>query len=113
MTASATDSDRATSVVVRFPATLPVPADPRSPAAWPLILAPLPDKLYAAIDGTSAPVTPKETAGRQGKGHMVTQVASRLGYSSPASFTAAFSRTFGVTPSALARSGARPAHKSR
>ena len=34
----------------------------------------------------------------------VTQVASQLGYSSPASFTAAFSRTFGVTPSALARS---------
>jgi AraC-like DNA-binding protein/mannose-6-phosphate isomerase-like protein (cupin superfamily) len=34
----------------------------------------------------------------------VTQVASQLGYSSPASFTAAFSRTFGVTPSALAQS---------
>jgi AraC-like DNA-binding protein len=34
--------------------------------------------------------------------HTVTQVASRLGYSSPASFSAAFSRTFGVTPSALA-----------
>ncbi|HSZ43505.1 MAG TPA: helix-turn-helix transcriptional regulator [Trebonia sp.] len=36
----------------------------------------------------------------------VTQVASRLGYSSPASFTAAFSRTFGVAPSVLARSAA-------
>lgn len=31
----------------------------------------------------------------------VTQVAVRLGYSSPASFTAAFSRTFGMAPSAL------------
>ncbi|WP_378208998.1 AraC family transcriptional regulator [Actinoallomurus acaciae] len=31
----------------------------------------------------------------------VTQVATRLGYSSPASFTAAFSRTFGMAPSAL------------
>lgn len=41
-------------------------------------------------------------------GHTVTQVASRLGYSSPASFTAAFSRTFGVPPSALARAGAYP-----
>lgn len=38
----------------------------------------------------------------------VTQVASQLGYSTPASFTAAFSRTFGITPSALARSGASP-----
>lgn len=28
----------------------------------------LPDKLYAAIDGTGVPVTSKETAGRQGKG---------------------------------------------
>ncbi|WP_329240985.1 helix-turn-helix transcriptional regulator [Actinoallomurus sp. NBC_01490] len=33
--------------------------------------------------------------------HTVTQVAVRLGYSSPASFTAAFSRTFGIAPSAL------------
>ncbi|WP_067175170.1 AraC family transcriptional regulator [Microtetraspora niveoalba] len=32
----------------------------------------------------------------------ITQVASRLGYSSPASFTAAFSRAFGFAPSALA-----------
>ncbi len=30
--------------------------------------APLPDKLYAAIDGTGVPVTAKETAGRNGKG---------------------------------------------
>jgi len=29
---------------------------------------PLPDKLYAAIDGTGVPVTSKETAGRAGKG---------------------------------------------
>jgi AraC-like DNA-binding protein len=35
----------------------------------------------------------------------VTQVARELGYFSPASFTAAFSRTFGLPPSALARSG--------
>jgi AraC-like DNA-binding protein len=36
----------------------------------------------------------------------ITQVASGLGYSSPASFTAAFSRAFGVPPSVLARSAA-------
>ena len=30
--------------------------------------SPLPDKLYAAIDGTGVPVTAKETAGRDGKG---------------------------------------------
>jgi hypothetical protein len=34
----------------------------------PLPPDPLPDKLYAAIDGTGIPVTAKETAGRQGKG---------------------------------------------
>jgi len=34
----------------------------------PLPPAPLPDKLYAAIDGTGVPMTSKETAGRQGKG---------------------------------------------
>jgi hypothetical protein len=34
----------------------------------PLPPSPLPDKLYAAIDGTGVPVTPKETAGREGKG---------------------------------------------
>jgi hypothetical protein len=34
----------------------------------PLPPSPLPDKLYAAIDGTGVPVTSKETAGRQGKG---------------------------------------------
>jgi hypothetical protein len=34
----------------------------------PLPPSPLPDKLYAAIDGTGVPVTAKETAGRQGKG---------------------------------------------
>ena len=34
----------------------------------PLPPSPLPDKLYAAIDGTGVPVTSKETAGRPGKG---------------------------------------------
>ena len=34
----------------------------------PLPPSPLPDKLYAAIDGTGVPVTSRETAGRPGKG---------------------------------------------
>jgi hypothetical protein len=34
----------------------------------PLPPDPLPDKLYAAIDGTGVPVTARETAGRDGKG---------------------------------------------
>jgi hypothetical protein len=34
----------------------------------PLPPSPVPDKLYAAIDGTGVPVTSKETAGRHGKG---------------------------------------------
>src|SRR5450631_2640475 len=34
----------------------------------PLPPSPLPDKLYAASDGTGVPMTAKETAGRQGKG---------------------------------------------
>jgi len=34
----------------------------------PLPPSPLPDKLYAAIDGTGVPVTAKEAAGRDGKG---------------------------------------------
>jgi hypothetical protein len=34
----------------------------------PLPPAPLPDKLYAVIDGTGVPVTRKETEGREGKG---------------------------------------------
>jgi hypothetical protein len=34
----------------------------------PLPPSPLPDKLYAAIDGTGVPMTGKETAGRDGKG---------------------------------------------
>ena len=34
----------------------------------PLPPAPLPDKLYAAIDGTGVPMTSRETAGRKGKG---------------------------------------------
>jgi hypothetical protein len=34
----------------------------------PLPPSPPPDKLYAVIDGTGVPVTPKETAGREGKG---------------------------------------------
>ena len=33
----------------------------------PLPPAPLPDKLYAAIDGTGVPMTSRETAGRQGR----------------------------------------------
>ena len=49
---------------------------PRGPAAGliarrklvPLPPSPLPDKLYAIIDGTGVPVTAKETAGRDGKG---------------------------------------------
>jgi hypothetical protein len=34
----------------------------------PLPPSPLPDKLYAAIDGTGVPMTGRETAGRRGKG---------------------------------------------
>jgi hypothetical protein len=34
----------------------------------PLPPSPLPDKLYAAIDGTGVPMTSRETAGRDGKG---------------------------------------------
>jgi hypothetical protein len=34
----------------------------------PLPPQPLPDKLYAVIDGTGVPVTARETAGREGKG---------------------------------------------
>jgi hypothetical protein len=34
----------------------------------PLPPSPMPDKLYAVIDGTGVPVTAKETAGRNGKG---------------------------------------------
>ena len=34
----------------------------------PLPPSPLPDKLYAVIDGTGVPMTSKETAGRDGKG---------------------------------------------
>ncbi len=34
----------------------------------PLPPSPLPDKLYAVIDGTGVPMTSKETAGRHGKG---------------------------------------------
>ena len=34
----------------------------------PLPPDPMPDKLYAAIDGTGIPVTARETAGREGKG---------------------------------------------
>ena len=34
----------------------------------PLLPSPLPDKLYAAIDGTGVPMTSRETAGRKGKG---------------------------------------------
>ena len=34
----------------------------------PLPPSPLPDKLYAAIDGTGVPMISRETAGREGKG---------------------------------------------
>jgi hypothetical protein len=34
----------------------------------PLSPSPVPDKLYAVIDGTGVPMTSKETAGREGKG---------------------------------------------
>ena len=34
----------------------------------PLPPSPLPDKLYAVIDGTGVPMTARETAGREGKG---------------------------------------------
>ena len=34
----------------------------------PLPPSPLPDKLYAVIDGTGVPMTARETAGRDGKG---------------------------------------------
>ena len=34
----------------------------------PLPPSPLPDKLYAAVDGTGVPMTGRETAGRKGKG---------------------------------------------
>jgi hypothetical protein len=37
-------------------------------ALVPLPPSPLPDKLYAAIDGTGVPMTARETAGRPGKG---------------------------------------------
>lgn len=52
--AAAADRDRATAITAR---TL-VPLPP----------SPLPDKLYACIDGTGVPVTARETAGRDGKG---------------------------------------------
>jgi hypothetical protein len=52
--ATATTRDRAAAITAR---TL-VPLPP----------SPLPDKLYACIDGTGVPVTAKETAGRDGKG---------------------------------------------
>jgi len=51
---AAADRDRAGAITAR---TL-VPLPP----------CPLPDKLYACIDGTGVPVTAKETAGRDGKG---------------------------------------------
>jgi len=51
---AAADRDRAAAITARRLVPLPP--------------APLPDKLYAAIDGTGVPVTSKETAGRHGKG---------------------------------------------
>jgi hypothetical protein len=51
---AAADRDRAAAITARRLVPLPP--------------APLPDKLYAAIDGTGVPVTAKETAGRDGKG---------------------------------------------
>jgi hypothetical protein len=52
--AAAAVRDRAALVAARR--LVPLPPDP------------LPDKLYAAIDGTGIPVTSRETAGRDGKG---------------------------------------------
>jgi hypothetical protein len=52
--AAAADRNRATAITAR---TL-VPLPP----------SPLPDKLYACIDGTGVPMTSRETAGRDGKG---------------------------------------------
>jgi hypothetical protein len=52
--AAAAVRDRAALVAARK--LVPLPPDP------------LPDKLYAAIDGTGIPVTARETAGRHGKG---------------------------------------------
>jgi len=52
--AAAAVRDRAALVAARK--LVPLPPDP------------LPDKLYAVIDGTGIPVTGKETAGREGKG---------------------------------------------
>ena len=51
---AAADRDRAAAITARKLVPLPP--------------SPLPDKLYAAIDGTGVPVTAKETAGRDGKG---------------------------------------------
>ena len=51
---AAADRDRAAAITARKLVPLPP--------------SPLPDKLYAAIDGTGVPVTSKETAGRAGKG---------------------------------------------
>jgi hypothetical protein len=51
---AAADRDRATAITARR--LIPLPP------------VPLPDKLYAAIDGTGVPMTSKETAGRDGKG---------------------------------------------
>jgi hypothetical protein len=51
---AAADRSRATAITARRLVPLPP--------------SPLPDKLYAAIDGTGVPVTAKEAAGRAGKG---------------------------------------------
>jgi hypothetical protein len=51
---AAADRDRAAAITART--LLPLPPSP------------LPDKLYAAIDGTGVPMVPAETAGRDGKG---------------------------------------------
>jgi hypothetical protein len=52
--AAAADRDRAALITARKLVPLPP--------------SPLPDKLYAAIDGTGVPMTARETAGRPGKG---------------------------------------------
>jgi hypothetical protein len=63
----------------------------------PLPPSPLPDKLYAAIDGTGVPMTAKETAGRRGKARTAAPAPARS--SSPSS-SPRTSSTLTATPSA-------------
>jgi hypothetical protein len=54
--AAKAEADRGRAKVITARTLVPLPPDP------------LPDKLYAVIDGTGVPMTSKETAGRDGKG---------------------------------------------